>query len=674
MSSTASKKKLKRSKTTHVSFSTSISGGTASAHQAKVIHAMDDVTDGTQITTPRAVPGSRSRDVWEVPSSDVSHGSPELRTKRHTPKTYGKPIRRTQTFAPGLLSPQKWPALLEPSEAIDHLASRSSNADEITTSMEDALPLPQPNRFNQQSRTTSGTAVHSSASNEHSRANEGKALLSEDQSTTTVEVPRTAETVEEDLAMLPPLPPDNNLSTSTSSIVVIANTLTEEQKSQYALVQITSSAQSQALLLDMTDHSDHVSKDVEESGNLHNGAIVPVKSSQNIPTPRNSVPPSSPASSPRFPTGTRRRKRAVSDVASPEPSAPVNQRAKRLRRNKTVNYAEAQFLREPSIDELSQPPLAVSSTSTANLATMETPKAAGRARSKIKQKPNENQQGEVTVLADQPASTSQVQPSTATAELTETSHHGAVAELLGTDETFVQKSSRKSKAKVRRTKSMFVRAPNESDDEDPIRSVKKARTRKVDYTEPTIDELALPAVASSQGVSAAEHIHRIGALLPQLAESASRQGSRQGSVDKTAEAEPAAPAPTQPKKRGRGRKKTSENVEKEIAKAAEIHAAEQALAEEPPPALQEADPNRVPEQAAEDTAPIDDAVEHPKSAFSVSPQKQQGTSNPHTPEKKVKKGPDQHSPLQSGKIPHRVGLSKRVRIAPLLKVIRKTTK
>jgi hypothetical protein len=42
-----------------------------------------------------------------------------------------------------------------------------------------------------------------------------------------------------------------------------------------------------------------------------------------------------------------------------------------------------------------------------------------------------------------------------------------------------------------------------------------------------------------------------------------------------------------------------------------------------------------------------------------------------TPTKDSKKGPDQHSPLQSGKVPYRVGLSKRTRIAPLLKMIRK---
>jgi hypothetical protein len=42
-----------------------------------------------------------------------------------------------------------------------------------------------------------------------------------------------------------------------------------------------------------------------------------------------------------------------------------------------------------------------------------------------------------------------------------------------------------------------------------------------------------------------------------------------------------------------------------------------------------------------------------------------------TPTRATKKGPSQHSPLPSGKVPYRVGLSKRSRIAPLLRVIRK---
>ena len=47
---------------------------------------------------------------------------------------------------------------------------------------------------------------------------------------------------------------------------------------------------------------------------------------------------------------------------------------------------------------------------------------------------------------------------------------------------------------------------------------------------------------------------------------------------------------------------------------------------------------------------------------------------PATPQKSVTnntKGPDKHSPISGGKVPYRVGLSKRARIAPLLKMVRK---
>ena len=43
-----------------------------------------------------------------------------------------------------------------------------------------------------------------------------------------------------------------------------------------------------------------------------------------------------------------------------------------------------------------------------------------------------------------------------------------------------------------------------------------------------------------------------------------------------------------------------------------------------------------------------------------------------TPQKaRSNKGSDQHSPINKGKVPHRVGLSRRIRIAPLLKVVKK---
>ena len=62
----------------------------------------------------------------------------------------------------------------------------------------------------------------------------------------------------------------------------------------------------------------------------------------------------------------------------------------------------------------------------------------------------------------------------------------------------------------------------------------------------------------------------------------------------------------------------------------------------------------------------------PKARSSPSPSKAK-PSPPGTPQKlcPLHKGPDKHSPISSGKVAYRVGLSKRQRIAPLLTMVRK---
>ena len=62
-----------------------------------------------------------------------------------------------------------------------------------------------------------------------------------------------------------------------------------------------------------------------------------------------------------------------------------------------------------------------------------------------------------------------------------------------------------------------------------------------------------------------------------------------------------------------------------------------------------------------------------KAASSPSPSKSK-SAPPETPHKQdsFPKGPDKHSPISSGKVSYRVGLSKRQRIAPLLRIVRKS--
>lgn len=63
-----------------------------------------------------------------------------------------------------------------------------------------------------------------------------------------------------------------------------------------------------------------------------------------------------------------------------------------------------------------------------------------------------------------------------------------------------------------------------------------------------------------------------------------------------------------------------------------------------------------------------------KNATASSSPIKSNSQTPRTPEKLAapnQKGPDKHSPISSGKVAYRVGLSKRARIAPLLRMVRK---
>ena len=81
-------------------------------------------------------------------------------------------------------------------------------------------------------------------------------------------------------------------------------------------------------------------------------------------------------------------------------------------------------------------------------------------------------------------------------------------------------------------------------------------------------------------------------------------------------------------------------------------------------------PNRVLEEIQGNVIPSKPAE---KAASSPSPSKSKSVP-PETPNKQgsISKGPDKHSPISSGKVSYRVGLSKRQRIAPLLRIVRKS--
>ena len=83
-------------------------------------------------------------------------------------------------------------------------------------------------------------------------------------------------------------------------------------------------------------------------------------------------------------------------------------------------------------------------------------------------------------------------------------------------------------------------------------------------------------------------------------------------------------------------------------------------------ALSETAPNSLPPKTPTLPPPTTPSVPKEKTPSPTKPQ-----APAQTPQKPTEKGPDKHSPLNRGKISYRVGLSKRARIAPLLRIVGK---
>lgn len=131
------------------------------------------------------------------------------------------------------------------------------------------------------------------------------------------------------------------------------------------------------------------------------------------------------------------------------------------------------------------------------------------------------------------------------------------------------------------------------------------------------------------------------------------------------------PAPAQPNKRGRKRKKTTEQAPPQPQELQ----SEQVQEQEPQEA--EAQTHLRPEEESQHEtqnatiAPVPDEKpdEEPNTAKQPeTPTKSQPPSQDHNTQAK---GPTKHSPIPATSAPYRVGLSRRARIAPLLKIIRK---
>lgn len=139
---------------------------------------------------------------------------------------------------------------------------------------------------------------------------------------------------------------------------------------------------------------------------------------------------------------------------------------------------------------------------------------------------------------------------------------------------------------------------------------------------------------------------------------------------------PPAEEATGPKKRGRKRKKTAEAAP--VAEEQQQPPEAEDVASHNAPTIEE-NPDPLPEPT-EPTEPTKETPQLSKQEeptitpdlLPQTPHRAEGKENDPATAKGSHKGPTKHSPIPSTtKVPYRVGLSKRARIAPLLKVVRK---
>ncbi len=132
--------------------------------------------------------------------------------------------------------------------------------------------------------------------------------------------------------------------------------------------------------------------------------------------------------------------------------------------------------------------------------------------------------------------------------------------------------------------------------------------------------------------------------------------------------------------RGRPRKKTEEIP---TPKSAETVVDDKENEEPPGPVDDDTLPSH---KKAKESTSVNKGSSQPQNTMPAT-RHQEPDTEPSTPQKRIQdhkdrddegekdkaseKGPDKHSPLRSGRVPYRVGLSKRARIEPLLRIVRK---
>ncbi|GAQ03110.1 vacuolar protein sorting-associated protein 11 homolog [Aspergillus lentulus] len=260
------------------------------------------------------------------------------------------------------------------------------------------------------------------------------------------------------------------------------------------------------------------------------------------------------------------------------------------------------------------------------------------------------------------------------------------------------KESKKKKLKRGKTTSVTLRKTYESDVEDDVIWIDERPSNHILQDEQTAQKLSNDPTSVDSKNTESFQIHIPGPLPPSASEGTEPKTSLETWKD---EPKPALPTP---KKRGRKRKKTSELQTSEETPAENVKGLTRSGHDnqEPPtrqsdirvsvmlerPSNQDTHEQKT-ETMNDNSTSGEEATTHPESLSPSDPSPATETNAPETPKKsesssnqadlsicpKTKdpgKGPDRHSPIAgTSKVPYRVGLSRKARIAPLLKIVRR---
>lgn len=260
------------------------------------------------------------------------------------------------------------------------------------------------------------------------------------------------------------------------------------------------------------------------------------------------------------------------------------------------------------------------------------------------------------------------------------------------------KESKKKKLKRGKTTSVTLKKTYESDVEDDVIWIDERPSNHILQDDQTAQKPNNdPTVVTSDNTESFQ------IQIPRPHSPSATEVTEPKTSLRTSKEEPK-PAPPTPKKRGRKRKKTSElqiSEETSSENANELTGSRDDSQVQPPQQLDigvsvmlerpsNQDINERKTEIINDESPSrEEATPHPQSLSPSKPSAATEINAPETPKKPestsnqadmstcprtkdLDKGPDKHSPIAgTSKVPYRVGLSRKARIAPLLKIIRR---